>query len=67
LWTETSVKFYVDGVLGSEVVGASKLPQQAMYLIYQMAIGDPSQGPFGVAPAGSTLSIDYLRVFSSNT
>jgi beta-glucanase (GH16 family) len=67
LWTPTSVKFYVDGELGSEVVGETKLPQQPMYLIYQMAIGDPSQGPFGVAPAGSTLSVDYLHVFSANT
>lgn len=64
LWTSTSVKFYVDGVLGSEVVGATKLPQQAMYLIYQMAIGNSS---FGVPPAGSALTVDYVRVFSSNT
>lgn len=67
LWEPNRVDFYVDGVLGTSVVGASKLPQTAMYLIYQMAIGDPNKFPAGVAPDGSTLSVDYLRVFSSNT
>lgn len=64
LWSENSVKFYVDGVLGTEVVGKTKLPQQAMYLIYQMAIGNSS---FGDPAEGSTLSVDYLRVFSFTT
>lgn len=67
LWKQDRVDFYVDGELGSSVVGASKLPQTPMYLIYQMAIGDPNKFPAGVAPDGSTLSVDYLRVFSANT
>jgi beta-glucanase (GH16 family) len=68
LWTKDRADFYVDGVLGTTVVGESKLPQSPMYLIYQMAIGDPNKFPgAGVAPDGSTLSVDYTRVFSFNT
>lgn len=66
LWTPDYAEIYFDGKLGARVNGASKLPQQRMYLIYQMAIekyisGEPSP------PAGSTMKIDYLRVYSSNT
>ena len=67
LWTKDRADFFVDGKLGSTVLGESKLPQTPMYLIYQMAIGDPNKFPAGVAPEGSTLSVDYLRVFSSDT
>lgn len=66
LWTPEYVEIYFDGKLGARVTGAAKLPQEPMYLIYQMAIekyfvGEPSPA------AGSTMKVDYLRVFSRDT
>ncbi|MBJ7353635.1 MAG: glycoside hydrolase family 16 protein [Thermoleophilaceae bacterium] len=38
LWTPNYVEIYIDNKLGARVVGASKIPQEPMYLIYMMAI-----------------------------
>lgn len=64
LWTPDRAEVCIDGKLGATVTGASKLPQQSMYLIYQMAIGMPDQG---VPPEHSAMKIDYLRVYSNDT
>jgi hypothetical protein len=54
---------YIDGKLGATVRGASKLPHQPMYLIYQMSIGLPT---VGIPAAHSTMKIDYLRVYTNS-
>lgn len=64
LWTPDRAVVYFDGQPRVTVYGASKLPQQSMYLIYQMAIMKPERG---VPPAGSAMKIDYLRVYSNET
>lgn len=64
LWTPDYAEIYFDGNLGARVNGASKLPQQSMYLIYQMAIALAKEGS---PAAGSTMKIDYLRVYSRDT
>lgn len=63
LWTPNYAEIYFDGDLGARVTGASKLPQEPMYLIYQMAIEKYVTGE-DAPPAGSTMKIDYLRVYS---
>lgn len=63
LWTPAFVEIYFDGVLGARVEGVTKLPQQPMYAIFQMAIG---KAEYGIPPAGSTMKIDYVHVFTSN-
>ena len=63
-WTPTYVEIYLDGQLSGRVDGASKIPQKAMYPIFQMAIGKPENG---VPAAGNTLKVDYLHVYSSDT
>lgn len=71
LWTHDYVEVYIDGKLGTRVNGASKLPQEPMYLIYMMAIcridGNQCEADTGTPPAGSAMKIDYLRVYSNNT
>jgi hypothetical protein len=83
LWTKDYAEIYVDGKFGARVTGASKLPQEPMYLIYMMAIcrvdddptGDIINGvdtrqctpETGASPAGPEMKIDYLRVFSHDT
>lgn len=68
-WSQNSLKFYIDGVLGAEVSNPARVPQEPMYLIYMMAIGDPAVvlakfgASFAPAPAGSQMKIDYLRVW----
>ncbi|MFT4049940.1 MAG: glycoside hydrolase family 16 protein [Solirubrobacterales bacterium] len=68
LWTPDYVEIYFDGKLGARVNGASKLPQQAMYLIYQMAIcrtdGPECTAEASTPPAGSKMMVDYLHVYS---
>lgn len=83
LWTKDYAEIYIDGKLGARVTGASKLPQEPMYLIYMMAIcrvdddptGDIINGvdtrqctpETGASPAGPTMKVDYLRVYSHDT
>lgn len=64
LWLPDRADVYVDGQYRLSVRGASKLPQQPMYLIYQMAIMKASLNR-GVPPAGSAMKVDYLRVYSN--
>jgi beta-glucanase (GH16 family) len=66
LWTPDYAEIYFDGKPGARVTGASKLPQEPMYLIYQMAIEKYFDGQPSPA-AGSTMKIDYLRVYSNDT
>lgn len=82
-WTPNYVEVYVDGKLGTRINGASKLPQEPMYLIYMMAIcrvdTDPSHDvenggdgrqctpETGTPDAGESMKIDYLRVYSNDT
>ncbi len=66
LWERDRADVYVDGQYRLSVHGASKLPQQPMYLIYQMAIMKASLGR-GIPPAGSTMKIDYLRVYTNDS
>lgn len=83
LWTKDYAEIYIDGKFGARVTGASKLPQEPMYLIYMMAIcrvdddptGDIINGvdtrqctpETGASPAGPTMKVDYLRVYSNET
>lgn len=77
LWTRDFVEVYIDGKLGTRINGASKLPQEPMYLIYMMAIcrvdDDPSHQDrqctpeTGTPDAGEAMKIDYLRVYSNET
>lgn len=64
LWTPDRAEVCIDGKLGATVRGASKLPQQSMYLIYQMAIGLPE---VGIPPEHSAMKIDYLRVYTNES
>jgi beta-glucanase (GH16 family) len=74
LWTPNYASVYIDGHLGATVTGASKIPQKAMYLIYQMAIcrtdGASSDGSnctpeLSTPAAGNAMKIDYLRVYTN--
>jgi hypothetical protein len=83
LWTPDYVEIYVDNKLGARVNGASKIPQEPMYLIYMMAIcrvdDDPAHDvenggdgrqctpETGTPAAGESMKIDYLRVYSNET
>lgn len=62
LWTKNYVEFYLDGELGSRVDGETKIPQQAMYPIFVLSAGD--HATYGT-PAGSTMKVDYMRVFTT--
>jgi beta-glucanase (GH16 family) len=82
-WTHDFAEIYVDGKLGARITGASKLPQEPMYLIYMMAIcrvdhdptGDIVNGvdtrqctpETGTPAAGNEMKVDYMRVYSDDT
>lgn len=58
LWTKDTVQFYIDGVAGPQFMRPSRIPHKAMYPIIQLAVGR------GYRPkAGSTMQVDYVRVW----
>lgn len=58
LWTKDTVQFYIDGFAGPQFSRPSRIPHKAMYPIIQLAVGN------GFHPkAGSTLKVDYVRVW----
>lgn len=57
-WTGETVQFYLDGVPGPQFSKPSRIPQEAMYPIIQLAVGA------GHRPAaGSTMQVDYVRAW----
>lgn len=65
-WTPEELLFYVDNEPHYRVVG-DQIPQQAMYLILNLAVGgvwvDAPDASTGDAPA---VQIDYVRVYERN-
>jgi beta-glucanase (GH16 family) len=70
-WTPDYVDLQVDRNPALRFSGASKIPQEPMYLIYMMAIcdidGTVCTADKSVPAAGNSMKIDYLRVYSDNT
>lgn len=58
LWTKDTVQFYIDGVAGPQFSRPSRIPHLRMYPIIQLAVGAGHH-----PPAGSTLKVDYVRVW----
>ena len=65
-WTPEDLVFYLDGEPQYRVIG-DRIPQQAMYLILNLAVGgvwvnDPDE----TTPNPAQLVIDYVRVYERN-
>ncbi|MFT4049939.1 MAG: glycoside hydrolase family 16 protein [Solirubrobacterales bacterium] len=70
-WSANQMDFYIDGTKRVTVDRAERIPQEPMYLIFMMAIGDPViAAPYypgaTPSPAGSQMKIDYVRVWPLN-
>ncbi len=63
-WEPDHVTWYVDGQAVGTYTNASVIPQEAMYLIFNLDVGGDWAGPLTVAsPSQSTWMVDYVRVF----
>ena len=63
-WRSDHVAWFVDGVERARTTGRSRIAQEAMYLILNLAVGGRVQTPPGDAtPFPATMEVDYVRVW----
>ncbi|MFT4049941.1 MAG: glycoside hydrolase family 16 protein [Solirubrobacterales bacterium] len=71
LWKPNLIEFYIDGVPGGSITDPARIPQEPMYLIFMMAIGDPKiAATLGVnftwTPAGNQMQLDWVHVWDQS-
>lgn len=65
-WTETNIKFFVDGNEFFNVPNNTNIPfNKDFFLIVNVAMGGTFGGPVAPTFTSSTMEIDYIRVFSN--
>ena len=63
-WRTDRIDWYVDGVLRASYTNAANVPQQAMYLLLNLAVGGSWPGsPDASTSFPATYEIDYVRVW----
>lgn len=62
-WTPTSVVWYLDGVERARLTDPAKIPQEAMYLILNLAVGGDWPGPVSDSVLPATMQVDWVRVY----
>lgn len=63
-WEPGSITWYVDGVQQFQYTDASKIPNEPLYLIANLAVGGVWPGnPDATTPFPSAVNVDYIRVY----
>jgi beta-glucanase (GH16 family) len=62
-WTPTAVVFYMDGAEVGRVDDPALVPNSAMYLLLNLAVGGGQAGTPDPAAFPATFAIDYVRVW----
>lgn len=66
-WTPTYIAWFVDGVEVARFSDASRVPQQPMYLLLNLAVGGDWPGPVSDSVLPAAMQVDWVRVYQKST
>ncbi|MBI3737501.1 MAG: glycoside hydrolase family 16 protein, partial [Chloroflexi bacterium] len=66
-WTPDYIAWFVDGVEVARFSDATRVSQQPMYLILNLAVGGDWPGPVSDSVLPATMQVDWVRVYQKST